>query len=145
MTHIDDILGLIDAGLGDSPEHDYCPDRRSRCWRCQARPATERMDGACEECASWLVGEGEDPIVEMAVPDWFWRLCDDPVERREAWIRVEGEFHEWQANSNGTWGYPTGAITWTVVTGGRWPEPEPDFWNGPWMFEFGSPVEVDRP
>ncbi len=71
-----DIIELIDGGLqgyeGRSHGEGYSAqddghyrgveDQRSKCWRCQERPATEDMDGACVECVAWLRDEGPDPM-----------------------------------------------------------------------------------
>lgn len=81
MSHLVDILSLIDAGLGVSAENGMTHDSRNLCWRCQDRRATPRMDGCCEACTAWLLGEGDDPIRSYPMrlpnpPNWVDLLPD---------------------------------------------------------------------
>ena len=86
-----DIIELIDAGLQsyegrsshddgsalDSAWYRGVTDDRAKCWRCQERDAGESMDGACDPCAAWVRGEGDDPMAAHA--PWHPSQQTDPL------------------------------------------------------------------
>src|SRR5216684_3225291 len=63
--HVDEILSLIDAGVGSSREGGYVQIRADRCARCTRVDPVEGSE-FCGPCRRWLLGDGPDPMPTAA-------------------------------------------------------------------------------
>lgn len=85
MSKADDIIDLIDAGLGRI-QGALVPIRADRCGRADCHNPLAAGHDFCQPCLDWLRGDGPDPnpLPDVDAPN------EEPVDAIVAWVELHG-------------------------------------------------------
>lgn len=87
MAGVDDILNLIDAGLGRAGGW-AAPIKATGCTRAGCKAQTEDGHDFCTPCLAWLRGADDDPL-DPHLPEET-AANPEPVDAIVAWVEMYG-------------------------------------------------------